>query len=347
MAVKQKKNNNSNWFIFAAINLVALPISAYQTYIGYQADMPMFIAIGIAAFTTVMFLGLNLQIAKHRLANQPIKMLVAAYLLPLVFSFLGNFSAFYANFATEDLILRKGNNSIEIVKQNLIKIDERLPLCKNGWDETRAEFLTTRQELIKQAALENGGFADASLRLFNKAYKNITGNLPSNLLRNYRDPMDPAKLTYALEILDDALVNAEDAERKNFVNFDKLEGQLRNGVDSLALIMGSTPVNERAFRDQLDKVRITNDELLEDAKAHFEDEGNCAGTSLPALKPIPEQKNWSGFGWAFESAFEKFEDPINTLISLCLALVLDLGVLLFMILLNKPVNRSKLGQNQF
>ena len=97
-------NQLGSWLLFIALNCVALPFSAYQTYLGYQVDLGTVVGGAVAVLTTVFFIAVNYEIARRRREGLGIVAPMVLYLLPLAFSFPGNFGAFYEQFAGKDVL---------------------------------------------------------------------------------------------------------------------------------------------------------------------------------------------------------------------------------------------------
>ena len=82
--------------IFYALNIILVPFSAYQTYLGYSEFLGFLPALMVAVVSGLIFFGLNHTIREARVNGQPHFKLILGYLLPLGISFFGNFNAFYS-----------------------------------------------------------------------------------------------------------------------------------------------------------------------------------------------------------------------------------------------------------
>ena len=96
--VPQKSNKGTSEFLFfIAINVLVLPFSAYQTYEGYQVEFHWITAGVVALISAVLFAAMNFEIRKRRLSGKNHFWQTLMYIVPLGFSFAGNFTAFYTN----------------------------------------------------------------------------------------------------------------------------------------------------------------------------------------------------------------------------------------------------------
>src|SRR5690554_463806 len=107
----QNTSNSSNTYtteflFFIAINILAVGVSTYQTYIGYKADVAgnILIALAIALMSGILFLAMNFGIRKRRLEGKRHLWQIIMYIIPLGISFFGNFNAFYANQTGKDFL---------------------------------------------------------------------------------------------------------------------------------------------------------------------------------------------------------------------------------------------------
>jgi len=90
---------------FVALNLFVVPFSAYQTYIGYRNDVAggEIQAIVIAIISGLLFAAMNFGIRERRVKRKSHILQTLLYVVPLGFSFFGNFNAFYSTQMRSDL----------------------------------------------------------------------------------------------------------------------------------------------------------------------------------------------------------------------------------------------------
>jgi hypothetical protein len=144
----------SNWIeysFFIALNAVAVPFSAYQTFRGYQNEVVdhWVLAAAIAAISSVLFLAMNFGIRERRLKGKPHLWQVLFFLVPLGFSFFGNFNAFYHSMMKNNLYrgeVKKYENELDNTYNNTIA-------CLNsstGVEELETEFNTLLTNFTSQ-----------------------------------------------------------------------------------------------------------------------------------------------------------------------------------------------------
>src|SRR5690554_6825781 len=110
----QNTSNSSNiytteFLFFIAINILLVGVSTYQTYVGYKADVGgnLLISGAIALTSGLLFIAINFSIREHRLKGKRHFKHLLLYIIPLGFSFLGNFNAFYINQTGDDFLRRE------------------------------------------------------------------------------------------------------------------------------------------------------------------------------------------------------------------------------------------------
>ena len=105
-STEKESNNKIEFLFFLALNILVIPFSAYQTYIGYKNDVAgnAVLAIVIALISAVLFAAMNFGIRQDRLDGKKHLLKVVMYLIPFGLSFFGNFNAFYSNQMKENLL---------------------------------------------------------------------------------------------------------------------------------------------------------------------------------------------------------------------------------------------------
>jgi len=103
---KKSSSNTVEFLFFIALNILVIPFSAYQTYIGYEKDVAgnAILAIVIALISAVLFAAMNFGIRQDRLNGKKHLLKVVMYLIPFGLSFPGNFNALYSNQMKENLL---------------------------------------------------------------------------------------------------------------------------------------------------------------------------------------------------------------------------------------------------
>lgn len=130
-----KKTANSNGTLaellfFIALNLLVIPFSAYQTYVGYSEDVVghWAAAATVAGISGVLFAAMNFGIRQRRLEGKKHLWQVMLYILPLGLSFFGNFNAFYSTQMRNQLY----DNEISSYNDILTKTHEAAKISLNN-----------------------------------------------------------------------------------------------------------------------------------------------------------------------------------------------------------------------
>lgn len=96
---KQKGGANPiELMFFIVLNVLVIPFSGFQTYVGYSNDVVGHPALAfvVAAISAVLFAAMNFGIRERRLEGKPHHWQTVFYIVPLGLSFFGNFNAFYS-----------------------------------------------------------------------------------------------------------------------------------------------------------------------------------------------------------------------------------------------------------
>lgn len=112
MASETDKSNGArlvDLIIFVVLNFLIIGFSSYQTFLGYSKGVVdhWILAAAVAAISGMLFLAMNIGIRDLRLAGKPHFWPVVFYIIPLGFSFIGNFNAFYGTMMKDELYERE------------------------------------------------------------------------------------------------------------------------------------------------------------------------------------------------------------------------------------------------
>jgi hypothetical protein len=93
--ISKSNTNTIEFLFFIALNILVIPFSAYQTYVGYEKDVAghPILAIIIAAISAVLFAAMNFGIRQDRLDGKKHLIKVIMYIIPFGLSFLWKFQS--------------------------------------------------------------------------------------------------------------------------------------------------------------------------------------------------------------------------------------------------------------
>ena len=103
--------------IFAVIVLLASGFSTYTTYLGFSKDLPLYMAIAIAAIIGFGLVGTNLKIRRCRVKEGGMFGALVVFGMIFVFSFLSNTNAFYSLFIKDDIIRETQEDAWEVYER--------------------------------------------------------------------------------------------------------------------------------------------------------------------------------------------------------------------------------------
>ncbi len=310
----KNKGSLSEFAFFIAINIIVVPISAYQTYIGYKVDVAsnIIVAIGIAAFSAILFAAMNFGIRERRLTGKPHGLQVLMYIIPLGISFAGNFNAFY----TEQM--KKSLYENEVAEYQLIfektKNDAINALEDySGVKEFEKKYGELYQSLQTEANLLDG-FGPQCGEIYDSLWV-LCGS--PNYSKHPLDYSESKRLAMANSLLEPMksqqlkLLGKETSEKIEDFNkwYDELNAQIEISE------------NEKSLQEDgkllIDKMRKLNN------KIGSETQGMVASFSYDE-SGVSEKNEMGTVKYAFNSGFIDMPDKAATVFSVFLSLILDI-----------------------
>lgn len=335
----KKKSNIIELLFFIALNVLVIPFSAYQTFIGYEKDVAgnPILAMVVAGISAVLFAAMNFGIRSDRLQGKKHLLKVFMYIIPLGLSFFGNFNAFYANqmkdnllkneitkykytlTQTRDISVRKINESIgldfleEQYKQKLNDLNTEYydaippswgPRAQSKWVELVAFLKKEGGEIKVSAQGKNKQYYLSNAQAFSEStYKTLVASKEKQV----EEPLTYIENKYTPVI---------------------------NQIDSLSNL--SKPVFKSNMLDKMveaeNQIRTKTESFL-NTKDVFD---------YPPLKPSSENEIGT-IKHTINSAFVKKENPAATAFSLFLSLIIDLSALLYIVVFIPYNSSSKKG----
>jgi hypothetical protein len=322
---KNKNSSTIEWVFFIALNLLVIPFSAYQTYIGYEKDVAghQILAMVVALISAVLFGAMNFGIREKRLKGQRHFLMIIMYIIPLGLSFFGNFNAFYSNQMKETLLRSEVSNykhqltttrdeavSALVISSGIAPIQAEYDKL---WDDLRTEYFEAAQpdwgpksetkwvELVNFLNSEGGRISISDKGKFKPHFirnaETFSKNTLNTILKTRQDLIDP---------------------ELKYIN-DKYTPVIKN-IDSLTGL--SRPRYESRMLDNM--VQAENE--IRSRTASFI--GTEEIFSNTPLKPSGENEIGT-IKHTIDSAFNKKENPSATWFSLFLSLIIDLAALLY------------------
>lgn len=330
------KNSITDLMFFIAINFLAVGVSTYQTFVGYEADVAgnLLIALSIALMSGILFLAMNFEIRKRRLLGQKHILLVIMYIVPLGISFFGNFNAFYANQTGEDFLKNEIvayktqlNNSYAEAVQNIESSVDISAFIRNY-----NSYLAQLDTEFNKPPKGWGKMAQQRWVELTKFLNEQGGNIQPTIIEGTKDQI---RFNRALSFVNDEKDNILDAKNNKIKPIlsaiQNKYAPVSSRIDSLVNL--PKPVYRNAMLDDLveaeNYVRIQTSSFL----------GNDDFFSRPSLRPSAE----SGIGTikhTLRKAFVEREEPSATFFSLFFSLIIDLAALLY-ILVFIPYKKQK------
>ncbi|MEX0997612.1 MAG: hypothetical protein WDZ45_11225 [Flavobacteriaceae bacterium] len=342
--IENKKNKNNSTTIelmfFIALNVLVIPFSAYQTFVGYEKDVAghQILAIVVALISAVLFAAMNFGIREKRLKGQRHILMVIMYVIPLGLSFFGNFNAFYSN-QMKDTLLR---SEISSYKHQLTTThDEAIMAIKNkaGLDSINSTYSQLWIALkTEYYDLTPAGWGPKSeekwieLTSFLQSYGSSIkisdkGKSTTNYFENAQISSENAK---------NAIIASKEREMEPTLNYiDQKYNTVYSEIDSLNSL--SKP---KYTSSMLDKMVVADNDIRSKTESYLATQNLFSQLAL-----APSQENDIGtIKHTINSAFIKKENPSATWFSLFLSLIIDLSALLYIMVFIPYKIRNRKGR---
>ncbi|MGO2358198.1 MAG: hypothetical protein ACTH6S_11715 [Mesonia sp.] len=324
---RSSRSISIEFLFFIALNVLVVPFSTYQTFVGYQKDVAgnWFLALIVALISGVLFLAMNFGIRESRLKNEKHSLKIFMYLIPLGLSFFGNFNAFYSNQMKSSLLRQE----VSIYKFNLtqtrdIAVQEiestiNLNAFKKEydakWTDLKTEFYDAKPPSWGPKAQAKWVALCVFLQKEGGAIKvRDQGKSKNNYLPN-------------AEVFSENTFNSLLESKKNIIKqpLDYIDSKYQpviSEIDSLSNL--SKPVYNSVL---LDKMVEAENQIRSKAESFLKEENIF---DYPKLMPSSENEIGT-IKHTINSAFVKRENISATVFSLFLSLIIDLAALLYII----------------
>lgn len=317
--------------IFIAVNLFAVGISTWQTYIGYKADVGgnKVISAMIALLIMFFYFGLNIGIYQRRKKGEKYGMLIYMYLIPFGMSFFANFNAIYTNQTGKDFL----RNEVLSYKSH---IDITYNEARYSINETVDinDFTKEYDAILHRLNTEVKGDHKGFGREANKNWHELVdflnengGNIKADVINNR-----PPALRY------DIAVSFAKGERDNIVR--SMQNKISPTLDAIdkeytpidseieKTLESNTPVFEDAI---LNQIQQAEGNIRNNTTAYLRGVGaNTDVFTNPPLKPSIESERGT-IKYSLHKAFVEKENPIATIFSIFFSVIIDFAALLFII----------------
>lgn len=335
------KGSSTDLLFFIAINVLAVGVSTWQTFVGYKADVAgnLMIALAIALMSGILFLAMNFEIRKRRLNGQKHILLVVMYLIPLGISFFGNFNAFYANQTGKDFL----KNEIIAYKAQMNNTqNEAIQALQNKIDINSFEknYLSYLGKLETEYNKPPSGWGSVAQQRWVELVEFLNaegGHIKPSVIEGTRGSIRYNRaLSFASNEKENIIQSKNNAIKQSLIAIEGKFKPVNHRIDSLINL--NTPVYTSAMLDDL--VEAEN-YIRSQASSFLGDDSYFSNT---ALKPSEE----SGIGTikhTLAKAFIEREEPSATAFSLFFSLIIDLAALLY-ILVFIPFNRTRTAKAQ-
>lgn len=335
---KRKRSEDTvELLFFIVLNVLVVPFSAYQTFIGYEKDVAgsSVLAIVIALISGVLFAAMNFGIRQSRLKGEKYYLKVLMYIIPLGLSFFGNFNAFYSN-QMKDSLLRSEINDYRLVLTKTKDVAVSEIKTSIGLNNLKTNYESLRSSLSTEYSEPPEGWGENCTKVWYEltSYLNEEGGtLDPNIISGignervkYNKALSFAQGAYEsiVKLRESKISTVLDQVQSSFTDVD-------NDIDSLINL--PKPIYRSSMLDKM----VTAENIIRSQTISF------LGSEDIFSHPPLESSNENELGTikhSFNSAFIKGESFTATAFSLFLSLIIDFSALIY-ILVFTPYNRKK------
>jgi hypothetical protein len=332
---RQKAQNQSSFSemaFFIAINVLILPFSAYQTYVGYEADVAgnSLAALALAVISAILFAAMNVKIRDNRLKGKPIILQTVMYIVPLGISIPANFNAFYSNM-TNNQIYDQGIAEYQTTfVQTINEANKKIIDCA-GYESIEVKYNVYINNLESQFNGKAGqaqGWGDECKVQWDSIKYFLKANDPSGvgILNN------PGTGSNAINKAKDISKELKDEIVKN--KKEKIAPYLKF-IDSISIpvLTHIKLVKENnSFKEEgkvlMDEIVMANNQIGSKVNSFTVD--FCGDFKYTLLKPSQSNRS-STIEYSMQSAFIDMPSPSATFFSLFLASIIDFSALLYIL----------------
>lgn len=338
----KKKGDLVELLFFIALNVLVVPFSTYQTFVGYEKDVAgnAILALIVAAISGVFFLAMNYVIRESRLNGEKHFWKVLMYIVPLAISVPGNFNAFYSN-QMKGSLLRQEINSYRLAMTSTKDVALSSIEVSIGLNDLETTFKSKLNTLEREYDTKPKGWGKNCISLWkdlcdflNKQGGSINANSISSITNeqlkfNKAKAFAEAEFGTIKNTRSSSIKPTIDYINTTFVDTDAV-------IDSLINL--STPVYRSSMLDKM----VTVENLIRSKTESF-----LSNSEVFPHDPL-KSSNENEIGTikhSFNSAFIKWESTTATVFSLFLSLIIDFAALLY-ILVFIPYNKTTGGGNK-
>jgi hypothetical protein len=165
------KGKQSNGIFLLILALLCASISFWQTAEGYFLIAGKVIAWALSFIFTILMLFLNVQIRNSISEGRSYKLILALYCIPALFSFAGNFNAFYTRFMQEEWYSNELREKKELLDS--VKITSIDAIKKNYQEDSILTYVDEQQISLKEQILNTGdlGVGEKSIEIIGRVKK--------------------------------------------------------------------------------------------------------------------------------------------------------------------------------
>ena len=327
--------------IFYALNGIALPISAVQTWAGYKKVVVggEYSALAIALLSAILFFALNYRIKEKRIKGESTGRLLFGYLIPFGISFFGNFNGVY----TMQVGDKYFNDELSYYQDTL---ENTKSLLDDALENELAQFKSDKESALKYLKFINdevcdsvnpgwGRLARKNAIYYTELIDSINQNSSASiaLTAKVQEIFSKGKAGSSnwakVEKNFDDMMDVYEAAVKNDIQYDKrkaaIDSLYKKGSYQIDSLRELTSLDYEVCIPALKRIRDANNRMLD----------NIVGIGLYDKDKVETMKleNSEAFDYLKPSwtimQLRNFRYPYAVILAIVFSLVIDLGCLLY------------------
>ena len=345
--IPQNKNNNKiELLFFIALNLLVVPFSTWQTFLGYEKDVAgnPILAFIVAAISGVLFFAMNFGIRSSRILGEKHFLKVIMYIVPLAISFPGNFNAFYSNQMKDSLLRNEVTDyklTLRKTKESALEQIEKSVKIKEFKEGYNSRYETLRIEVKGKNDMGWGKLSQKKWRELCDYIKKEGGTIDIKSIEKFtkKDIRKFAKASELAEGQKKSIIKSK--ENKISSKVSDIKNKFKETNDFIeSKLNRSKPIYSSVM---LDKIVETENLIRSKTESFFNNNNVFSHTALKAS----DQNEIGTIKHSFNSAFVKRDYPTAMMFSSFLSLIIDFSALLYILVFiayNKTAKTKKEGR---
>lgn len=240
------KGKQSNGIFLLILALSCASISFWQTAEGYFLIAGKVIAWALSFIVTILMLFLNVQIRNSISEGRSYMAILVVYCIPALFSFAGNFNAFYTRFMQEEWYKTELREKKELMDS--VKITSIDAIKKNYQEDSILTYVDEQQISLREQILNTGdlGIGEKSIEIIGRIKKvlrteiTIVSGKPHDIEHQMQSQIDSLQAKALNKITRNVRMIEDTTKKVEFVIAEAFKDIKQKGYEGIILANGTT-----------------------------------------------------------------------------------------------------------